>query len=365
MTMNSRNWLYVPLIVLLLWLAWYFKVIIGYVLMAGVLSLIGQPIITFLLRLKIGKWPMPAALAAFLTLFSLIGVAFGIVGMFIPMVVTEARRLSNISPQDVIASVRVPLNAAQRFIDRFQVGTEAAQLETLLADQLSQLFDVSAVTGGLQYAVGLTGDLFIGAFAIIFIAFFFLKDRHLLRAIIMAVVPTGHEERFGRVLTQSKELLTRYFIGLIIEMGIVIAITSIGLSILGVRNAILIGFLAGLLNVIPYVGPMIGAVIGIAIGIATNMDALDASGLMALVIKMAAVFGVSQLLDNIILQPLIYARSVKAHPLEIFIIIIMAGNVAGILGMIVAVPTYSIFRVFAGEFLAQFKVVRSLTEGRD
>jgi predicted PurR-regulated permease PerM len=360
---TTRNWLYVPLILLLLWLAWYFKVIIGYLLIAGVISLIGQPLIDFLNRIEIRGWRLPPAVAAMVTMLSILGVLAGVTTMFIPVVATEAKRLSNLSPEEVIRGLQVPVQHAQQFIDRFSIGSDPVNVEQVLKTQLASLFDVNAITKSLNYAVGVTGDVFIGFFAICFISFFFLKDRQLLRNIIMTLVPSGHEDRFGRVLTKSKELLTRYFIGILIEMAIVMTVIAIGLSILGVRNAILIGFVGGLFNIIPYVGPMIGAALGIAIGVATNSEGLMMSGLLALVGKMAIVYAVAQLLDNIVLQPLIYSQSVKAHPLEIFLIIIMAGNVAGILGMIVAVPTYSIFRVFAGEFLAQFKVFRSLSSG--
>lgn len=361
--MTARNWLYVPLILFLLWLAWYFKVIIGYVLIAGIISLIGQPLIDFLNRVELRGWRLPPAMAALLTMLSILGALVGMAAMFIPMVATEAKRLSDLSPEEAVRGLQVPMHHAQQFINRFSIGSNPVNVEQVLKTQLSSLFDVNAITKSLNYAVGVTGDVFIGFFAICFISFFFLKDRKLLRNIIMTLVPSGHEDRFGRVLTKSKELLTRYFIGIMIEMTIVMTVIAIGLSILGVRNAILIGFVGGLFNIIPYLGPMIGAALGIAIGVATNSEGLMMSGLFALVGKMAIVYAVAQLLDNIVLQPLIYSQSVKAHPLEIFIIIIMAGNVAGIIGMIVAVPTYSIFRVFAGEFLLQFKVFRSLSSG--
>ncbi|MCF8256516.1 MAG: AI-2E family transporter [Flavobacteriales bacterium] len=362
--MAVRNWFYVPLVVLLLWLAWYFKVIIGYVLIAGVLSLIGQPLIGFLNRVELRGHRLPPSVAAMVTICSILGMIVGVAAMFIPLLAHEARRLSGLSPEDVIRGIQVPVQSVQQFVDRFSIGTDTVNVEQILKSQLTDLFDVDAVAGSLSYAVGVTGDVFIGFFAVCFITFFFLKDRQLLRSIIMILVPSGHEERAGKVLHKSKELLTRYFIGILIEMAIVMTVIAIGLSILGVRNAMLIGFVGGLFNIIPYVGPMIGAALGIAIGVATNSEGLMMSGLMALMGKMALVYAVAQLLDNILLQPMIYSQSVKAHPLEIFIIIIMAGNVAGILGMIVAVPTYSIFRVFAGEFLLQFKVFRSLSDSR-
>jgi predicted PurR-regulated permease PerM len=361
--MTYRRWLYLISSLLLLALAWYFKVIVAYVLISGILSLIGQPINDLLNRTKLKGRKMPTALAALITLISIIGALVSVAALFIPMVANEARRLSAISPDDVIKGIQAPVNRAQELVDRFTVGNDPVNVEAVVKGQLTGLFDVNSITSSLNYAVGVTGDVFIGVFAVLFITFFFLKDRHLFRTMLMLPCPTEHEEAFGRVLHKSKELLTRYFIGIVIESAIVMTVIAIGMSILGVRNAILIGFVGGMFNVIPYLGPMIGAALGLSIGIATNSDGLMMAGLVALMGKMAVVYAIAQLLDNIVLQPLIYSQSVKAHPLEIFLIIIMAGNVGGIVGMIVAVPTYSIFRVFAGEFLAQFKVFRGLSSG--
>jgi predicted PurR-regulated permease PerM len=67
-------------------------------------------------------------------------------------------------------------------------------------------------------------------------------------------------------------------------------------------------------------------------------------------------------LDAALIQPFIFSKSVKAHPLEVFLVILVAGTVAGIPGMIFAIPSYTIFRVIAREFLSGFKIIRKLTE---
>jgi predicted PurR-regulated permease PerM len=342
-------------------LAWYFHTIIAYILVAGVISLIGEPIIRFLLKLQFKGKLMPRALAATITILGLLSFFGGAISAIIPMVADEARKLSNINVEETLANIQGPIQTAQDYINQYKLTEAPIVLESELKKLLTNLFDISAVGDSVQYALGLTGDIFIAFFAITFITFFFLKDQGLFRNMIMTLVPDEHEERFGKVLHKSKELLTRYFIGVIIEVAIVMTIVSVGLAIVGVDNAILIGFIAGLFNVIPYVGPMIGAAVGITIGLSTNSVGLDLAGMLSLAGQMSIVYAAAQLLDNFLLQPYIYSQSVKAHPLEIFLVILMAGNVAGIVGMILAVPTYSIGRVFVGEFFNQFKVVKALT----
>jgi predicted PurR-regulated permease PerM len=328
---------------------------------AGVLSLIGEPIIRFLVNLEVKGKKLPRALAATLTIGGLLSFFGGVISAFVPMVADEARKLSNVSVEETLTNIQGPIQTVQDYINQFKITETPIVLETELKRLLTNLFDISAVGDSVQFALGLTGDVFIAFFAITFITFFFLKDQGLFKNMIMTTVPSGYEERIGKVLSKSKKLLTRYFIGVIIEVAIVMTIVSVGLTIIGIENAILIGFIAGLFNVIPYVGPIIGAAVGITIGLTTNAEGLDITGLLSITGQMAIVYGAAQLLDNIVLQPLIYSQSVKAHPLEIFLVILMAGNVAGIAGMILAVPTYSIGRVFVGEFFNQFKVVKALT----
>jgi predicted PurR-regulated permease PerM len=357
----KRNWIYILAIVILLAMAWYFHTIIAYILVAGVISLIGEPVIRLLLKIDFKGKHLSRAAAASLTIFGLLAFFGGIISAFIPMVAHEARKLSNVNINEVLASIQGPIESTQDYINQFKLTEQPIIIENELKTFLTNVFDLSDVGNSLQYVAGLTGDIFIAFFAITFITFFFLKDQGLFKGMIMTLVPSGYEERFGKVMSKSKELLTRYFIGIIVQIAIVMVVISIGLSIVGIENAILIGFLAGLFNVIPYVGPMIGAALGIIIGLSTNGAGLDMMGMLWLTGKMAIVFAIMQTLDNIVLQPLIYSQSVKAHPLEIFLVILMAGNVAGIAGMILAIPAYSIGRVFVGEFFNQFKVVKALT----
>ena len=357
----KRNWIYIPAIIILLVMAWYFHTIIAYILVAGVISLIGEPVIKFLLNLKFKGKQLSRAAAATLTIFGLLAFFGGVITAFIPVVADEARKLSNVNINEVLKSIQGPITSAQDYINQFKLTEQPIVIEHELKTFLTNIFDISAVGDSLTYVAGLTGDIFIAFFAITFITFFFLKDQGLFKNMIMTLVPDEYEARFASVMSKSKELLTRYFIGIIIQVAIVMTIISIGLSIVGIDNAILIGFLAGLFNVIPYVGPMIGAALGITIGLSTNAAGLEMTAILWLTGKMMIVFAIMQTLDNVVLQPIIYSQSVKAHPLEIFLVILMAGNVAGIAGMILAIPAYSIGRVFVGEFFNQFKVVKALT----
>jgi predicted PurR-regulated permease PerM len=130
----------------------------------------------------------------------------------------------------------------------------------------------------------------------------------------------------------------------------------------GTSHVLIIALFAALINVIPYIGPLIGFVFGITVGVVTHLDLNFYSELLPMLGYMTIVFGVVQLLDNFVVQPMIFSNSVKAHPLEIFLVILAAGMVAGIFGMVVAIPTYTIIRVVAKEFFSQHRFVKKLTE---
>ena len=105
-----------------------------------------------------------------------------------------------------------------------------------------------------------------------------------------------------------------------------------------------------------------GAAVGLLIGAALHINADFMSETLPLLGFMTIVFASVQVIDNILFQPLIYSSSVKAHPLEIFLVILAAGSLAGIIGMILAIPVYTIIRVVAKEFFDNMKIVKKITK---
>jgi predicted PurR-regulated permease PerM len=142
-------------------------------------------------------------------------------------------------------------------------------------------------------------------------------------------------------------------------------IVTIGMTIVGLsfQQALVMGLIIGIFNVIPYIGPWLGGAIAVVMGIGTAISVGGLPSIPMLVIYMIIVIASAQVIDNNIVQPMIYSKSVNAHPIEIFIIIMAVGSFAGIPGMIVAVPAYTAVRVFAREFFYNFGPVRKITSG--
>lgn len=178
------------------------------------------------------------------------------------------------------------------------------------------------------------------------------------------MVPVKYEKETLVIMTESRKMISRYFIGLLLELVLVMICTTVGLLIIGMRFdlAITIGFFCGLFNVVPYIGPIIGTVVGLFLGISNYLEMDLYTTILPLMGKMAIVFAIVQILDNNIFLTVIFSTSTHAHPIEIFIVIVLAGSLFGIIGMIFAVPIYTFIRIIARHFLSQFKVVKSLTQ---
>jgi predicted PurR-regulated permease PerM len=352
-------------IIILGFILWYFKSIVAYILISLVLSLVGHPVVTFLGKLKIGRIAIPKALRAFLTLILLWVAFFTFFRIFVPLVANQANEFSKINIEQIVDNLDEPLNKIDKFISKFEMSSSGKMsVRDFITDKLASVLNITLFTNIFSTIASLLGNIFIAVFAISFMTFFFLKDEKMFTESVILLVPDRHVTAFRRALTSVRKLLMRYFIGITGEITGIIILVTIGLTIVGVgfKHSLLIGFLAGILNVIPYLGPLLGSILGIVLGAATHLNINFYSELLPLIGYMIIVFIIVQIIDNIIFQPFIYSSSVNAHPMEILLIIMIAGSLAGIPGMILAIPSYTVLRVFAKEFFNKFKVVKKLTE---
>lgn len=175
------------------------------------------------------------------------------------------------------------------------------------------------------------------------------------------LLPQNHKEKALNSLDKIDYLLSRYFIGLVIQLTIIFVLYLIVLLIFGVQNALIIAFLCAILNIIPYVGPLIGSILAALLTMLSNLGSDFQSEILPTTIYVMIGFWVVQVIDNNLTGPLIFSNSVNSHPLEIFLVILVAGFLFGILGMVIAVPMYTILKVIAKEFFPDNRIVQLLT----
>ncbi|MDY0076291.1 MAG: AI-2E family transporter [Bacteroidales bacterium] len=348
-------------VILISFMAWYFSDIFTYIVISALLSLLGRPLSNRIQKLRIRRFAINQAGAAAITLISILLVFSLFIFFIVPLISRQASIVANIDTKAVSAYFAEPLSAMYNFLVKYNVLQADQSISLFFEQQLNQLLNVTHFTNLFGHILSATSTIFMGLFVVLFLTFFFLKDPNLLRSIIMSLTPEQYVNDIQIVMTDSRILLTRYFLGIMLELAAMMTIISLVLTLFGVQNAIIIGFLGGLMNIIPYLGPIIGAIIGMTLGVISVLSSgqFDVVGITVLII--AVTFIIANVLDNILLQPIIYSKSVKAHPIEIFLVIIMAGKVAGIFGMVIAIPTYTIFRVVARQFLSQLKFIQALT----
>ena len=349
---------------IVLFLVWYFSAVVAYILTSAVLAMIGKPMTDMLCRIHIGrtKIPFPKWLAALCTLLTIWIVIVGIFALFVPIVFQKINEFSALDIPHIINSFHEPLMSFEHFIKHtFALDDDSFSIITAISDQIKPLFDVNVINKLLSSIVNTVSDAVIAAFSISFITFFFLKESSLFYDMVIIMFPKKYEENISRALNSTTNLLTRYFTGIVIESALMTLIVSLGLLLWGLpgHDVLVIGLMVGILNVIPYVGPTIGIALGIFIGVTSGYP--DMSGSIT-AIKIAGTILFAQGIDNFVLQPVLYSNRAKAHPLEIFLVILIAGSLAGVLGMLLAIPAYNVIRVFAKEFFNNFRVVQKLTE---
>jgi predicted PurR-regulated permease PerM len=366
MKSTLRNVLIFLAILLLLACAWYFRSIVVYILVAGVLSIMGRPLVDLICKLRIKKWYLPRPVGALITLIIIWGGIVLFFYIFIPLITKQIAYFSTIDSAKVVQLIEEPISKIESLLKSLNRNlTSDLSLKGYFSDKVAEILNIGVIQNFLGSVIGTVGNIIVAIFSISFITFFFLKDQHLFFESILMWVPDKYTENFTRALYSVKNLLTRYFIGILIQCTCIMIVISIGMIIIGIdfQQALVLGLIIGILNIIPYVGPWLGFFIAVTMGVASHINMDFKSVVMPLVYGMSIVVAVAQGIDNMIFQPFIFSNSVRAHPLEVFIVVLAAGFAAGIPGMILGIPTYTVLRVFAREFFYNFKPVQKITSG--
>lgn len=349
-------------------ICWYFRSVLVYILLAVVVSLIGKPLMTLMQKVTIKGRKAPDWMLAALTLIILMVIFTAVFTMIVPVVSGIVKNISLANIEDAARRVAIPLADFNAFLmSTFpKLGTDF-RIEVVAVQELHKLFGPSAFSSMIGSAASIVTDLGIGIFSVVFISFFFIKDDGLFTSMVAAIVPDKHEGNAAQAIDDIGHLLSRYFTGVLIEITGVALLNFLGLLLiarLGMNAALGIAFLTGILNVIPYVGPLFGGVLGTVLGLVLKYSSTTPVGLdvnfWIFTIILIAIFCTTQLVDNFLYQPVIYSTSIKAKPLEIFIVLLIVGHIGGPLAMIAAIPSYTVVRVIAFRFFGKIKAIRRL-----
>ncbi len=351
---------------IVLFLCWYFSTVLTYILISVVIALISKPAMNMLCRLRIGKYRIPRTLAAMLTLIIVMGLILGILAFITPLVARTVSHLGSIDFNSFRMKVSEPLQNWNMTIHRYFPDIDPEfSIESIIFRHLTDFISSSVFSDLFNSLTSMVINFGIAIFSISFISFFFIKDDNTFTSMLTAIVPDKYENKIINAMSSINNLLVRYFLGISLEALLITVLNTAGLHFIAgfdFTTALVLAFFSGIINVIPYIGPLTGGAVGVLVGMVTYHPEYSSMSLTASITVIIAVYTVTHLIDVFLFQPFIYSNSVKAHPLEIFIVILMAAHIGGVIGMLIAIPSYTVIRVFAKEFLAEVKIVQKLTK---
>lgn len=342
----------------------YFKFLVICILAAFVLALIGGHLMNLLKKVHIGKLNMSPSLAAWVVLVVIVGVVTLLLYLILPLLVSQIMQLVNMDTSKIVEYANVyGTELRQLLIDYGIIEDTENSFELLVNKTILDMIRMIDFKQVMTDTVSTTANLLMGLLTILFLTYFFLRDRSYWRELLYSAVPDKYIDEVHNIFTNSRRLISRYFFGLLCEMILVTLLLFLGFSVFGFPNAFLIAAICGVMVIIPYIGAVIGSVFSFVILLVSTLNvSTEGINILHLLFTFYGIFVVVKLIDDFVMQPLIYSKSVKAHPVEIFLVILVAGKIGGVLGMIAAIPAYTLIRIFVKEFWSNSKFVKNLVK---
>lgn len=342
------------LIGLFLYFIYAIQTVILYIIIAVIFSLIANPIIEFLRR----KLKFSNTIAVITTLFLFLLLVVGLVSLFVPLIISQGNNLSLLDTKTIEIRCMELYNQLNAYLTLHNIDVTKMVSQGDITSKLNFNF----FTDFFNSVIGTISSFGIGLASTFFISFFFLKDKVNFIVGMKKILPVNQEQQILNSVDKIRLLLTRYFIGLLIQLIIICVLYLTVLLIFGVENAFVIAFLCAILNIVPYIGPLIASVIAAVLTMISNLNGDFQTETLPTTLYVLIGFFIVQLIDNNFSSPMIFSKSVNSHPLEIFLVILISGLLFGITGMIIAVPLYTILKVIGKEFIPNNKIIKVLTK---
>ena len=331
-----------------------FKIRLGllYIFISIILTLIITPFNKLLKnKLKIGN-----SLSSLLSLTMLISFLSLLIVLFVPVLTKQGKNLSLLNTSEFREKIQSTITGLKDYFENQNIS---------IIDFISDLniiseIDFSFVTKLFNSIISQIGSFSIGVLSVMFITFFLLKDGNIIFNKIIKLFPKKHVNKLSKSFIKIENLLTRYFIGVSLQILILFSFYLALLLIIGIENAFAIAFICAILNIIPYLGPLISIILMIILSVTSSLDIFLINDFINNSLWLFTGFVFIQLIDNFLLQPYIFSSSVKSHPLEVFIVIISAGLLFGIFGLIIAIPVYTTLKVIYQSFFDTKKMISNI-----
>lgn len=305
-----------------------------------------RPIMNLIMKIHVGKHQMPRGVASILIVLALIFIVCGVIAAIIPPMVNELTQ--------IIKGLPTAARETQRWMVRLSrhPWLRDVDFEGYYKQMTSQLSHSSeailkGITNQAGTVISMVTSTVIVAITVPVMLFYMLKDSNKFVPSVQKYFSKKHGEEIGNLLHQMNNTLSSYISGQAIECIFVAIATSIGYLIIGQPVAIVLGLVAGLTNMIPYVGPYIGIAPALMVSLAIAPKKI---------VWVIVVVVIVQQIDGNIIYPNIIGKTLKIHPLTIIMLLLAAGNIAGIPGMILCIPFYAVLKTIFNYIWSIYKI---------
>ncbi len=236
---------------------------------------------------------------------------FSIIAVFSPLLSSQADLFSQFNYEDLETALKPQIAPIEVYLKSKNLLPADQELLPKLLNYVESLFSTVDLNTLLSGIINIAGGFFISYISVLFITFVLLYQDRFIAQHLLAIVPNKYFEMVTSAIYKVESRFVRYLTGLSIQIMAIFSIASIGLSIAQVNYAITIALFAAIANLVPYLGPLLGASFGIIIGLSTFGGPVFSAAAFGLLLRIISVFVFVQILDNVILQPLIFSRSIK------------------------------------------------------
>ncbi|SIQ19587.1 AI-2E family transporter [Maribacter ulvicola] len=356
---NTKSIVYAILILGGLVLSYYLlsevSSILCYLAISIVIAIAGRPVVVFLNT----KLKLPKSFAATITIMLFLLVLISVFWMMIPVITASESSISTLNFSTLQDNAQQVVDQMDNYLSDFSINFLH---NVKVSEILSSFFTSSEMLEYFNTSLTFIENLGVGLFCVSFISFFFLQDEKIIHNLVFLPFSKDKENNVEETLKTIKSFLSKYVLGLGLEIAILFALYSITLFVFGVKYALIIALFCALLNLIPYIGPLIGGVIMIFLTMVNFAGQDFSSVILTKSLYVFIGYVIAQAIDNLVSQPLIFSTTSKSHPLEVFVVILFAGSLFGIVGMILAIPVYTILKIILKQVIPDNKIVEFLTK---
>ncbi|MBM7693886.1 putative PurR-regulated permease PerM [Peribacillus deserti] len=311
------------------------------ILISGLLYYLLRPVVRLLSKF------LPKTVSILTVYAFIFGTIFAIFHFFGPSIADQVKNLSDTLPQ----KVKEISSQSEKAISKHDFGLiEGGNLQEKAVNYFRS-FSQSASQNIIKLFATLTSIATV-LVVVPFIVFYFLKDDDKLRPFLLKYIPSDHEPEGNKILMDMDKALSTYITGQFIIAAVDGALMFIGYMIIGIDYALVLAVFAMFLTIVPFAGPLLGIIPALFV-------ALQNDPFMA--VKVLIVLVIVQQLEGHLVTPNVMGKKLNIHPLTIILLLLVAGSIYGFVGILIAIPLYSVIKTLVKNFRLFYRLRRRKT----